>query len=97
MESFEDPRDQGSQIFDSVSYAHDDHRRNADFPQVLLVLKIAVGRKDRVETGGDGRAKQCAIPQTKPILRVHSGDFESGELVRKLNRQRFVDQNAQAA
>src|SRR4029079_8878706 len=76
MESVEDPRDQGSQIFDSVSYAHHDHRRNADFPQVLLVLKIAVGRKDCAETGGGGRAKQYAIPQTKPILRVHSSDFE---------------------
>ena len=86
MKSFDDPRDQRPQIFHAIANAHHDDGSDADPSQVLLVLEVRIRCEDHAEAGGNCSVEQHAIPKTKPILCMNGGDFESGKLVRELNR-----------
>jgi len=86
VKSVDDARDQWPQIFDAIPNADDHDGCNADLLQVLLILEIRIGSEDHAESSGNRRAEQYTVSQAKPLLGMHRGYIEPGELVRKLNR-----------
>jgi len=50
---------------------NDDHSRNADFCEILLMPQVTVCRQDDVESSVDSGSQQNSVSETQPALIVN--------------------------
>ena len=95
VDGSEDFRNERQEIAHACSRPSNDDRRNPDLREILLIRQALIGGNDHSKTGIDRSSQQNAIPQAAPAPLPNRGHLMPRQFVRKLNRQRLVDQNTQ--
>lgn len=81
----EDPRNEGKEIFKCVARRHQDEDEETRAGQILLELKVLIGRDENLITCFVRSPEEFPIFQAGPALLLHGSHVKSRQLPRQLS------------